>query len=390
MATKVTTLTEFYELYKNEVLGQASEITDFSAGSMHDILAGALSSGLNEISELIVTEFSKTFFDLASGADLDKLAVDHFGSRFARPGASQATGEITFTRPNTDSGDVVIAIGTIVKTAKDSNGNEIRFATTEAVTMTGLTVTADIQAVLGGTEGNVAVGRITVLETTLSDPNITVSNAAIMAGGTNSPEDADYREIIKSLIQSLAGATESAIVGAALATPGVAIARPVTVERVVIDYDIATNDILVGAEEFRIPYVTLYIADASGNSSQQLIDSVVANLLGVRAAGVKIEVLGAVAISLNWTASITLNSGGPNYAELQSDTTRIVETMRDYVDKVLTIGQGFSKADAANYIMSIWGPLGTNDLTSFSASVPSGNVAVSANEKLVSGVIQIV
>jgi len=67
MATKVTTLTEFYELYKNEVLAQASEISDFSEGSMHDILAGALSAGLNEISELIITEFSKTFFDLASG-----------------------------------------------------------------------------------------------------------------------------------------------------------------------------------------------------------------------------------------------------------------------------------------------------------------------------------
>lgn len=390
MATTVTSLTEFYELYKNEVLAQASEITDFSEGSMHDILAGALSAGLNEISELIITEFSKTFFDLASGADLDKLAVDHFGDRFARPLASNATGEITFSRPNIDSGDVVIPIGTIVKTAKDANGEEIRFETTEALTMTGLSLVVQIRAVIGGVSGNVGLGKIIVLESTLSDPNVSVTNAANMAGGTDSPEDADYREIIKSLIRSLAGATEAAIVGAALATSGVALAKPITVERVVIDYDIGTSDILSGAEFFRIPYVRLYIADASGNSSQGLIDAVAANLVGVRAAGVRIEVLGAVAVALNWTGSISLNAGGPNYSELQSDTTKIVDTMKDYVDKVLTIGQSFSKTDAAAYIMSIWGPLGTNDLTSFSSPTPSGNVSVNANEKLISGVVQIV
>jgi autotransporter-associated beta strand protein len=390
MATKVTTLTEFYELYKNEVLAQASEISDFSEGSMHDILAGALSAGLNEISELIITEFSKTFFDLASGADLDKLAVDHFGDKFARPVASQATGEITFTRPNTDSGDVTINQGTVVKTAKDANGEEVRFVTTETVSMTGLSITAQIRAVLGGTSGNAGAGKIVVLESTLSDPNVTVSNASNMAGGTNAPEDADYREIIKSLIRALAGATEAAVVGAALATPGVSMAKAITAERIVIDYDISTDDIASGAEFFRIPYVRLYIADALGNSSQALVEAVKNSIFGVKAAGVRIEVLGAVAVALNWTASITLNSGGPNYSELQSDTTKIVDTMKDYVDKVLTIGQDFSKANAASYVMSIWGPMGTNDLVSFSSSVPSGNVSVNANEKLISGVVQIV
>jgi len=390
MATKVTSLTEFYELYKAEILAQASEITDFSEGSMHDILAGALSAGLNELSELIVSEFSKTFFDLASGADLDRLAVDHFGDGFARPEAAKATGEITFSRPNTNAGNVTIAIGTIIKTQKDSNGQEIRFVTTEAVTLTGLTVSAQIEAIDGGTNGNAGIARITVLESTLSDPSILVSNAAAMAGGTNAPEDAEYRDIIKSLIQALAGATEAAIRGAALATPGVSMAAPITIERVVIDYDIGGDEILSGASYFRIPYVTLYIADANGNSSQALIDAVKARLVGVKAAGVNIEVRGAVAIPLNWTASITLNAGGPNYAELQSDVSKIIETMNEYVNKVLSIGEGFNKIQANNYVLSIWGPAGTNDLTNFSSSIPAGNVAVAANEKLIAGAVSIV
>lgn len=84
MTTTVKTQGEFYDLYKNEVSGLAGELTDFSEGSMHDILAGAISTGLNELSELIISEFMKTFFGLAEGEDLEFLAIDHFGDDFDR------------------------------------------------------------------------------------------------------------------------------------------------------------------------------------------------------------------------------------------------------------------------------------------------------------------
>lgn len=401
MTTEVKTQQQFYEQYRDEVLGLANELTDFSEGSLHDIIAGALSTCQNELSELIISEFVKTYFSLASGTeeqggsgdvdDLEALAVDHFGETFRRPEASRATGSADFSRPNTDGGDVPIAIGTIIKTLKDANGEEIRFRTTEAGTMTGLSLTLNIEAVDPGIDGNItSADKIVVIETTLSDPTVTVTNSANTAGGTEQPQDPEYRDIIKNLIISLAGATEAAVKGAALAVSGVALAELVTVERVVIDYDIGGEEILAGATYFRIPYPVIYIADSSGNSSAALIQAVKNALVSVKAAGVRIDVQGAVAVSFDWTASLTLDAGGPNFAELSSDLTKIIETMTEYVNSVLGIGEGFTKAEANAYVLSVWGPSGTGDLTAFSTSVPSGNVSVDANEKLIANTIQIV
>lgn len=381
---------QFYDIYKNEVIANASELTDFSDGSMHDIVTGALSAGLNEICELILIEFSKTYFDLAEGADIDKLAVDHFGESFARPAASKSTGAITFSRANTDAGDVTIPIGTVVKTAKDSNGVELRFVTTVLGTMTGLTLSVDIEAVEAGPDSRVQAAKIIVLESSLTDSSVTVSNPLAMAGGEDAPTDESYREIIRSLIKSLAGATESAVKAAALTVLGVANVALVTTERIVIDYDIGLDQIVPGAIYFRIPYVYVYISDEDGNSSSALIAAVKEKLVGVRAAGVKIEALGGIAVPLSWTASVTLDSGGPSFIEFQTDTSRIVDTMNDYINKVLAIGADFIKADANTYIMSIWGPTGTGDLTGFSSSVPSGNVTTAVNEKLIAATVSII
>lgn len=388
MATKVLSLMEFWQKYRDQVLALSSELTDFSDGSMHDILAGALSAGLNEVSELIITEFSKKYFALAGGTDLEFLATDQFGDTFAKPAASKATGSVTFSRPTSAAGNVVIASGTVVKTAKDANGQEIRFVTTEAKTMTGTSVSANVEAVVAGVAGNVGIGKLVVLESSLSDPTVTVTNAAAMAGGTEAPDDPEYRELIKSLILALAGATEKAVRGAALSVTGVASVALVTIQRVVIDYDIGGAQIEPGATFFRIPYPKLYIADASGNSSDALIQAVKDKLVGVRACGVKVEVLGATSVELDWTASVTLNPSGPNFATLQDDLSMIEDTMEEYINQQLAINAGFDKAAANAYVLSVWGPSGTDDLTAFSTVTPSGNVAGVTGQKLIAGTME--
>lgn len=390
MATQVQTQQEYYETYKNEVEALSSELTDFSDGSMHDIIAGSFSTAMNEVSELVLFEFSKTFFDLAVGADLELLATDHFGDNFARPPAIESTGECTFTRANDTAGDVAIVEGTIVKTEKDADGQEIRFSTVGDFIMVGLTIDIPLIAVDGGVDGNVGATKIIVIESTLSDPSLTVSNTDPMAGGEDELEDAEYRERIRDLIQALAGATEAAVRGAVLSVPGVAISALTTIERVVIDYDIGAGDILTGASFFRIPYPIIYVADAAGNSSAALIQAVNDTLVSVRAYGVKIEILGAVSQLMDWTASLTLNGSGPNFAELSNDLTKIKDSMKEYIDEALTVGDGFNKALANQYILGIWGPTGTDDLVTFSSSVPSGNIAVATNVKLIADTISII
>jgi len=386
MATKVLTGQELYDVLKAEVIARGSDIIDFNEGSMQDIIAGATTSALNEAIELLINEFLKTYFSSAEGTDLEYLAVDHFGTRFARPEATSATVDLIFSRANTDAGDVTIPGGTVVKTVKDANGVEVRFTTDETLTMTGLTLNIAATATTTGVNTNVAIGALTVIESALTDTSVVVTNSTAAAGGTDQQEDDEYRETISNLIDSLSGATESAIRGAVEAVPEITYVSIVTVLQKVINVD--DFDVPYGTS-FRIPYVTIYVADADGNYSSDLIAKAEEAISSVRAAGVKIEVVGAGSSVVDWTAEITLNPAGPNYAELSTDTTLIEEDMANYIDNILTIGLGFNRVTAKNYILSIWGPTGTNDITSIITVVPTGNIAGSAGVKLVSGDITI-
>ena len=389
MSNETLTQSQFYDIYKAEVQSQAGEFTDFNEGSMHDILNGALSTCFNELSELIVSEFMKTFFDLAEGNDLDRLAVDHFGDTFSRPNAAYATGLAVFSRPNTDNGNCVIEAGTIIKTKKNSSGVEYRFKTDTQVTMTGISASVSITAMDAGSTGNVVIGALNVIESSLTDSSIVVTNPSATAGGDNAMEDAEYREWIKQKILALVGATLAAVQAAALAVDGVSYAVPIIEKKVVIEYDIALEQILAGATYFTIPYPVLYVADENGNSSQALIDSVKAAIALVKACGVEIKVKGAIAISIDWSASLTLNPAGPNYGTLQSDLTIIKDAMSSYINEKIAIGSGFNKTSANNYIMSLFGPEGTGDITSFNTSVPAGNVAGNTGTKLIAGTMEI-
>lgn len=395
MATSVSTILQLYEILKAEIESRDGDYSDFNEGSMLDILSGAFSTGLNEISELTVAEFKKTYFETAHGPevtggndDLETLAKDHYGDDFSRPKATKSTGSVTFSRASAGSGDVAIASGTVVKTEKDVSGQEVRFVTTESVLMTGLTIDANVEAVDEGSDGNVDAAKILVIETTLTDSSVTVNNSAKMAGGIDEEDDAEYRETIRNKIQSLAGAIKEAIEGAVLSVSGVSIVSLIERERVVIDYNVGSDEIESGAVFFRIPYPVAYIADSNGNSSQSLIDEVTAALEPVRACGVQIEVLGAIAVNLDWNASLTLNAGGPNFATLQSDISMITDSMKEYLTS-LEIGEDFIKTAANEYILSIWGPDGTNDLVAFNTNSPVANTSIDDNQKIIAGTMSI-
>lgn len=106
---------ELYQSFVTELENEASNITDQTDGSNVDILAGVVSTAVNELLENSQDNYRKTFFDTAHGPevtggpdDLQTLAVDHFGDDFSRPGATHANTVVTFSRPNTDKGDVLI------------------------------------------------------------------------------------------------------------------------------------------------------------------------------------------------------------------------------------------------------------------------------------------
>lgn len=393
MATQVPSQQDLYDLFKNEVQAVNPELTDFEEGSKLDSLGGGFSTAGQEVVKLIIDQFSKTFLDTAHGPevtgstdDLEILAVDHFGDSFARPAAEPAVGVVNFTRPNSLAGNVTIPAGTIVKTEKDSNGKEQRFATESTVVMTGLSINASVTAVEPGTEGNVQIGTVTVIETALTDPTVVATNAAAYTGGEAEDTDAEYREFIRNKIETLRGATKAAIEAAAVNVAGIETATAIEDAIAVKEWDIGGN-VPVGAY-FRIPRVRLFIADANGTASQALIDNVDDAVFPVRACGVRVEVIGATALPVNWTASIVLNPSGPSFAEFSSDPSRIVDTMIEYLNE-LAIGTGFDRGLAKLAIMAIWGPSGTDDLTDFNTSIPVGNISALATDKIIAGTVVI-
>lgn len=383
MSVSLKENSELYEIYKAEVQGIKPDLTDFSAGSINDVMAGAACSLAEEFNFLLLQLFNKTFFRLADDADLDALAVDHFGDTFARPGKAFASGIVTFSRANLSYGTVVIPSGAIVKTRIDANGQTKRYQTTQAVTITSYSINAPVICLDGGVQGNCQAGDIAEIESTLLDPTLTVSNTADISGGAEIPNDESYREIILNKILSLKGASAPAIVAIAKSVNGVVTATPIEKIVYVKEWDVV-NDEATG-DYFRIVRPILYVADANGSANVALLDQVKEAVRGVRAYGVVVDVVGATALEFNWSASISLNPEGPNYEEFASSTQRIVDTMTAYIQSI-PIGTTFNRLTANNYIKSIW----PTDLLDFSTTIPTGNVVQLANQKFVPGAVAIV
>ena len=78
MTTNIQPINFYVEKFKQELIAD-SQLTDDSDGSMIDILSGAIGISVNELQEYLVAELKKTYFDSATGTDLDALAFDHFG-----------------------------------------------------------------------------------------------------------------------------------------------------------------------------------------------------------------------------------------------------------------------------------------------------------------------
>lgn len=390
------TQAEIYDDFITEVQSQDPTLTDTSDGSILDVLGGVVSVAVSELTEVTTDEFKRTFIDTSDGPevtededDLERLAVDHFGDDFARPEATFAEGTVAFSRANADAGDCVIPAGTIVKTVVSATGTTIRFETEAEVTLTGLTINASVVAVVAGPTGNVNANKIVVIEDSLSDPTVVVTNAAVCSGGEDAESDAEYRETIRLLVTRIRGGTLASIEAAALAVAGVEQATGVEIEMPVIEYDIATDDIAAGAEFFRIPFATLYIADSNGTASDALVALVQTAIDEVRSSGVYIRVLGATAVAMNWTTALTLDISGPNYATLSSDPSMIMDSMAEYINE-LAIGADFDVSDADAAMLAIWGPAGTGDLTAFATTVPVGDTATAAAEKLIAGTMAVV
>jgi hypothetical protein len=387
----VKSISELYDDFKAQVQSEDDTLTDWNDGSLLDIIDGVISTAVSEVQRIALDQFAKTFVETANGPevtegtdDLQTLLVDHFGDEFARPAATPAQGTVTFSRASSGAGNCTIPAGTVVKTSVNAAGIAQRFATETEVVMTSLSINASVSAIVDGVDGNVEIAEINEIESNLTDSTIVVTNAAAMAGGTDEATDSEYREFARNLLVSVRGATLASVEATAKTVAGVETAVGQEFSQRVIEYNEAAAA-TVGSS-FLISHNILYIADANGTANDALILAVETAIEPIRAAGIKIDVLGATAVVVNVTCAITLNGSGPNYAELSADPQDILDDIELFMQD-LAIGADFIRADVVTYIMSLWGPSGSNDITAISISVPVGDVTAAANEKIIPGTI---
>jgi hypothetical protein len=462
MSLPLSSQQTFYNLFVTTLQSKLATLSDTLPGSVIDGLGGTYSIAAMELQRQTTLNFNKTFIDLANGPaitgntdDLQTLAVDHYGSAFARPGASASTDTETFTRPTNGAGAIDIPALTVVQTQPNANGTTQQYTTnsdvgfthagvvgfvvvaanatlgavykdangasyTVTTTIVGLTalattgttlpptsgtltkfsgtgdatiaftsftntdcyVTVPITATVSGSIGNAVAGSINSISSSLLDSTIVCSNVG-NANGVDAQPDSTYRETIRNLILALRAAVKQAIQSAALTVSGITSATAVEIEQAVVTWNIGTNlpsavAVLGIYEYFYIPYVTLYVAQATGAASAGQISAVIAAINPIRAFGVNITVTGASTVTVNWSAHYVLNPAGPNFSIFSGNMSAIVASMTQYI-ATLPTGTSFVRQTAEAAILAIYGPLGTNDLEAqYTFQITSASATVGA------------
>lgn len=143
-----------------ELAEEGFTITNFhSGGIFHTALMIALRIQI-ELLELARKILNQMFVTHASGTWLDLKVADYSKKRKA---AQKTRGLVTITRGGSGDDAIKIAKGHIFKTAKDINGEELRFFTLEATVLQKGAVSVDVlvEAEVEGARYNVPPGQIT-------------------------------------------------------------------------------------------------------------------------------------------------------------------------------------------------------------------------------------
>lgn len=251
----------------------------FTEGTDINIILAATSAMADESTRHLALRMAALFLDSAEGEDLDRLVADRFSPTVVRKQAAPAVVPLVVTRPIPPSSGVAttLPIGTKVRTA---DGTE--FALTQATAFplnSSGPQTANAQATLAGSGGNVNTGTIVQFVQTPGSPpdnTILVTNPEPASGGADVESDASLRERARDFFRTARRGTLAAIEFGALTVDGVVSA---TAEEVLGPLGLPSGDVRV------------FVADAQGQSNSVLAAAVVLALQEFRAAGIIVQVV---------------------------------------------------------------------------------------------------
>lgn len=267
---------------RNELLLDEGDIS-------HQMMAAAAAMA-DANTEYASRLYRQTFLEGNVGASLVERVTDRFKELTPKT-ENAASASLSFSRPTAAAGAGFLPAGFVVATGISSEGKRSEFATLADVffgasDLGPVTVLATARA--AGSDGNVDAGKITQLVSGAFDTSITVTNPARAGGGADAETDDEYRARARAYPRTLQRGTKAAVELGARGVPGV-------------------RNVSVTVDEIGI--MTVYVADASGGSTQTLIDAVREELDLWVAAGAVYSVVGGEVLQQNVTVRLTMARG---------------------------------------------------------------------------------
>mgnify|MGYP001331218533 CR=1 FL=1 len=293
---------ETFERILERMLARLPDDIDKRQGSVvYDLLAPAaaeLAQAYIEMDNVLNLGFADTTY----GEYLDRRAAEQ---GLTRKSAVKSIGRLTFSGPE----GTVIPVGTRVSTEGET---PVYFVTTTEGTIVGGTVKVDAEAEVGGINGNVDAGKITVVLGDLSGV-VTVTNAEPFTGGINEETDEELLERYKEKVtRPITSGNKYQYEAWAKEIAGVADARcypvwngPGTVKVVVVN------------SEKRSP-------------SAQVIQAVADYIESVRPVNADVTVVGVTEVPIDISVTVTLSTG----ADPSAVETNIRENITEYFKKI--------------------------------------------------------
>lgn len=283
-----------------QVQASSSTLLDFSVGSVLRAIGQANSAVVLWLQGAVLTLLKTTRLATSFGSDVDSFVNDF---ALDRNNAVQAKGAAVFSRV-TPSIASLVPVGAAVLTSDGKQPFAVIADTTNpnySTTLGGypigigtLSVSATVQAINPGAQGNVVAGSIAVMQTGISGVD-SVTNPANCTGGIDEETDAALKARFRAYIGSLSEGTEDAITAA------------INGLEQGLQVRIASNQDLDGTPDNGM--VTIIVDDGTGSISGALVTLANATVLKVRAAGVRTGVYAATKVNADVTMTLTVAAG---------------------------------------------------------------------------------
>lgn len=222
----VQSLEERRDELVNELKAEGFVITNFHSGGIFHTLLMVVLRVEQEVKEFLRGYLNNSFVTHASGPWLDLKAADYSKKRKR---SQKAQGLVTLSRDNAEGEAVKIPRGHVFKTAKDINGEELRFFVIEAGVLQKGARAVDVlvEAEMEGSRYNVPEGQITRSLTFLNGVD-GISNGPdwITREGSDTEDDDGLRtRTLRSWSELAARPIEDTFINAAESVPGVLFAQ---------------------------------------------------------------------------------------------------------------------------------------------------------------------